>query len=384
MTRQAFAGATAVSGIGMTEISRRSGVSPLQLALTASRSAIRDAGLADSDIDGVLSYHMADSAPVNTVAEHLGLSPETWTNEIYGGGTQSASILGDAAMLIHSGTATNVLVFRALNGRSGKRMGQAAIRVAGGETQFTIPFGMAGPVNLFAMAATRWMNDTGATEEDLASVVCQSRQLAASNPRALIHAPITCDEYRASPFVSTPLRRVDCCQETDAGAALVVSRADIADAVSPNSPRIGAVVRGGGVGSSSMDKAADLSAIFSRYVARKLWKLSGLRPADVDVAMLYDAYSPIVLQQLEDFGFCGVGGSGEFVRSGNTLPSGTLPVNPHGGLLSEGYIHGFNNVLEAVRQLRGTAASHQVESPHVALCTGFGGSYGSATILESP
>lgn len=373
-----------MSGIGMTEISRRSGVSPLQLALTASRSAIRDAGLADSDIDGVLSYHMADSAPVNTVAEHLGLSPETWTNEIYGGGTQSASILGDAAMLIHSGTATNVLVFRALNGRSGKRMGQAAIRVAGGETQFTIPFGMAGPVNLFAMAAARWMYDTGATEEDLASVVCQSRQLAASNPRALLHAPITCDEYRASPFVSTPLRRADCCQETDAGAALIVSRADIADAVSPNSPRIAAVVRGGGGGSSSMDKAVDLSAIFSRYVAHKLWKVSGLRPTDVDVAMLYDAYSPIVLQQLEDFGFCGVGGSGEFVRSGDALPSGALPVNPHGGLLSEGYIHGLNNVLEAVRQLRGTAPSQQVESPHVALCTGFGGSYGSATILESP
>lgn len=383
MTRQTFAGTTAVSGIGMTDISRRSGVSPLQLALAASRSAIQDAGLDVSDIDGVLCYHMADSAPVNSVAEHLGLPPEIWTNEVYGGGTQSASILGDAAMLIHSGTATNVLVFRALNGRSGKRMGQTSIRVAGGETQFTIPFGMAGPVNLFALAATRWMHDSGATEEDLASVVCQSRQLAASNPRALVRAPITWDEYLASPLVSTPLRRADCCQETDAGAALIVSRVDIADSVRPNSPRIATVVRGGGVGSSSMDKADDLSAIFSRFVARKLWKLSGLRPVDVDVAMLYDAYSPIVLQQLEDLGFCGVGESGELVRSGSTLPSGALPVNPHGGLLSEGYVHGLNNVLEAVRQLRGTASS-QVESPHVALCTGFGGSYGSATILESP
>lgn len=383
MTRQTFAGTTAVSGIGMTDISRRSGVSPLQLALAASRSAIQDAGLDVSDIDGVLCYHMADSAPVNAVAEHLGLPPEIWTNEVYGGGTQSASILGDAAMLIHSGTATNVLVFRALNGRSGKRMGQASIRVAGGETQFTIPFGMAGPVNLFALAATRWMHDSGATAEDLASVVRQSRQLAASNPRALVRAPITWDEYLASPLVSTPLRRADCCQETDAGAALIVSRVDIADSVRPNSPRIATVVRGGGVGSSSMDKADDLSAIFSRFVARKLWKLSGLRPVDVDVAMLYDAYSPTVLQQLEDLGFCGVGESGELVRSGSTLPSGSLPVNPHGGLLSEGYVHGLNNVLEAVRQLRGTASS-QVESPHVALCTGFGGSYGSATILESP
>ena len=383
MTRQAFAGAAAVSGIGLTDISRRSGVSPLQLALGASRAAIRDAGLDVSDIDGVLCYHMGDSAPVNDVAEHLGLPPEIWTNEIYGGGTQSASILGDAAMLIHSGTAANVLVFRALNGRSGKRMGQAPLRVAGGEAQFTTPYGMAGPVNLFALAATRWMHLTGATEDDLAAVVCQSRRLASENPRALVRSDMTLDDYLSSPMVSTPLRRADCCQETDAGAALVVSRTDIADALGPNSPRIVTVVRGGGIGASTMDKAADISAIFSRFVARKLWSYSGIRPAEIDVALLYDAYSPIVLQQLEDLGFCDHGNSGDYVRSGATLPTGTLPVNPHGGLLSEGYVHGLNNILEAVRQLRGTASSHQVESPHVALCTGFGGSYGSAAILES-
>jgi acetyl-CoA acetyltransferase len=133
-----------------------------------------------------------------------------------------------------------------------------------------------------------------------------------------------------------------------------------------------------------MDRATDVSILFSRYLAGKLWDMSGLTPGDVDLALLYDAYSPVVLQQLEDFGFCNRGESGHFVRSGNTLPAGTLPVNPHGGLLSEGYVHGLNNILEAVRQLRGTATSHQVASPHVALCTGFGGSYGSAAILEKP
>ncbi|MFF2107105.1 thiolase C-terminal domain-containing protein [Rhodococcus koreensis] len=383
MTRQAFAGAAAVSGIGITDISRASGVSPLQLAMTASRAAIADAGLEATDIDAVLCYHMNDSAPVTEVAERLGLPPAIWTNEIYGGGTQSASILGDAAMLVHSGTASNVLVFRALNGRSGRRMGQAALRVAGGEAQFTSPFGMAGPVNLFALAATRWMHDTGATEDDLAAVVCQSRSLAASNPRALLNEAMTRDDYLASPWISTPLRRPDCCQETDAGAALIVSRTDIADIVRPNSPRIVTVVRGGGAGASSMDKAADVSALFSHYLSRKVWDMSGLTPADIDLAMIYDAYSPVVLQQLEDFGFCARGESGDFIRSGSTLPTGTLPVNPHGGLLSEGYVHGLNNVLEAVRQLRGTASSQRVPSPHVALCTGFGGSYGSAVILES-
>ncbi|WP_225929477.1 thiolase C-terminal domain-containing protein [Rhodococcus opacus] len=261
-------------------------------------------------------------------------------------------------------------------------MGQAALRLAGGEAQFTRPFGMAGPVNLFALAATRWMHDTGATEDDLGAVVCQSRTLAVSNPRALFREAMTRDDYLASPWISTPLRRPDCCQETDAGAALIVSRTDIADIVRPNSPRIVAVVRGGGAGASSMDKAADVSALFSHFLARKVWDTSGLTPADIDLAMIYDAYSPVVLQQLEDFGFCARGESGDFIRSGSTLPTGTLPVNPHGGLLSEGYVHGLNNVLEAVRQLRGTASSRQVPSPHVALCTGFGGSYGSAVILE--
>lgn len=381
MGRQSFAGTAAITGIGLTEISRSSGVDPLQLALTASRSAIHDAGLQTSDIDAVLSYHMNDSAPVTDVANHLRLDPGIWTNEIFGGGTQSASILGDAAMLIHSGTASNVLVYRALNGRSGKRMSRAPLRVAGGESQFTYPFGMAGPVNLFALSSARWMHDTGATEEDLAAVVCQSRNLAVSNPRALVTTGMTYDEYLAEPWISTPLRRADCCQETDAGAALIVSRTDIAVALGPHNPTIMAVVRGGGPGASNMDKAADVSALFSRHLAERLWSMSEMSPSDVDLALLYDAYSPVVLQQLEDFGFCASGESGEFVRSGETLPVGSIPVNPHGGLLSEGYVHGLNNVLEAVRQLRGNAVTHQVSSPQIALCTGFGGSFGSAAIL---
>ncbi|MGU3586526.1 thiolase C-terminal domain-containing protein [Rhodococcus sp. C26F] len=381
MGRQSFTGAAAITGIGLTEISRNSGVDPLQLALTASRSAIRDAGLQESDIDAVLSYHMNDSAPVTDVAAHLRLSPGIWTNEIFGGGTQSASILGDAAMLVHSGTASNVLVYRALNGRSGKRMSQAPLRLAGGEAQFTYPFGIAGPVNLFALSSARWMHDTGATQEDLAAVVCQSRNLAVANPRALVKTGMTYDEYLTEPWISTPLRRADCCQETDAGAALVVSRSDIAASLGPHNPRIMAVVRGGGPGASNMDKAADVSALFSRHLAERLWSMAEMRPSDVDLALLYDAYSPVVLQQLEDFGFCATSESGNFVRSGETLPAGSIPVNPHGGLLSEGYVHGLNNVLEAVRQLRGNAATHQVPSPQIALCTGFGGSFGSAAIL---
>jgi acetyl-CoA acetyltransferase len=344
----AFPGRAAVAGIGMTALSRDSGRTVLQLALEASRAALDDAGLAPSDVDAVLTYHLGDSVPVVYLARALGIRELGWHNEIHGGGTQCASILGDAAMLIDAGLARTVLVYRALNGRSGARLGQTALRVGdGAENQFTLPYGMLGPVHLFALAAQRYVAETGA---DLADVVIRSRAHAAANPRALQRTPMTRDDYLASPMVASPLRRVDCCQETDGACALVVT----ADA--PGAPRIHAVVRGGGPGSSTMDKSDDVTRSFSAYVAPKLYEAAGMKPADIDVALLYDAYSYLVPQQLADFGL-----------------DAAVPVNPHGGLLSEGYVHGLNNVAEAVRQVRAGAG--------VALCTGFGGSYGSAAVL---
>ncbi|MFC5950458.1 lipid-transfer protein [Pseudonocardia lutea] len=378
--RQAFSGRAAVAGIGMTKLSRRSGRSVLDQAVEAAEAALADARLAPADIDGVLLYHLGDSVPVNDVARALGVPPAVWTNEIYGGGTQSASILGDAAMLVDSGTARNVLVLRALNGRSGQRMGQAGLRLGeGAEAQFLHPYGMAGPIALFALSTSRWMHLTAARPEDLEGVVLASRRLAVNNPRALRREGMTSEDYLGEPWIAEPLRRADCCQETDGAAALVVSAAG---AARPGSPVVHAVVRGGGPGATGMDKAPDPSWIFTHYLADRLWETAGLRPADVDVSLLYDAYSPIVLQQLEDLGFCRPGEAGELVRSGGTDPKGPVPVNPHGGLLSEGYVHGLNNVLEAVRQLRGEAQANQVVDPEFALVTGFGGSYGSAAVLR--
>jgi acetyl-CoA acetyltransferase len=256
-------------------------------------------------------------------------------------------------------------------------MGQAKLSV---DQQFTVPFGLAGPVPLFAMAAQRWMHDTGAGEDDLASVVLQSRTLAAANPRAVLREPLDAAGYLASPPIATPLRRADCCLETDGAAALVITRTAIADSLRPGSPRIHAVVRGGGPGASTMDATDDVSRLFSAYLADQVYEAAGMRASDVDLAMIYDAYSPVVLQQLEDFGLAPRGESGAFVRAGHTAPSGTLPLNPHGGLLAEGYVHGLNNVVEAVRQFRGEG-TNQVRQPGTALCTGFGGSYGSAAVL---
>ncbi|GAA2800639.1 thiolase C-terminal domain-containing protein [Nonomuraea dietziae] len=347
-----------IAGIGMTPLTRASGKTELELAVEASRLACADAGLDPREIDAVLSYHLNDSAPVVQVARALRIDRLGWHNDISGGGTQAASILGDAAMLIGAGLARHVLIYRALNGRSGRRMNTVS---TGPQERFTIPYGMAGPIPMFAMAATRYLHDTGLTEEHLHAVVAQSRENAASNDRALRRGPLSLEDYLARPFVCSPLRTVDCCQETDGACALVVS------GVLPG-PRIRAVVRGGGPGCSTMDRSPDVTAVFSTYVAPMLWTASGMRPTDVDVALLYDAYSWLVPRQLEDFGLVPRPDLGAYV-----LARGHAGVNPHGGLLSEGYVHGLNNVAQAVREVRGGAG--------VALITGFGGSYGSAALL---
>ncbi|MCW2946530.1 MAG: acetyl-CoA acetyltransferase [Actinoallomurus sp.] len=363
--RQGFSGKAAIAGVGMTELSRASGRTELDLATEASRGAIEEAGRTP---DAILSYHLGDSAPVTHLARELRIELG-WHNEIYGGGTQSASILGDAAMLIHAGLARTVLVYRALNGRSGRRMNTLGLRLGEGvEEQFTHPYGMAGPVQQFALAAQRYLYDSGLTEHDLCGVVRQSREHAAANPRALRREP---EDYWASPLVASPLRRADCCQETDGACALVVTEADGA----PGAPRIHAVVRGGGTGASTMGTAGDVTRIFSSYVSGPLYEAAGMTPGDVDVALLYDAYSWLVPRQLEDFGLCAREDLPGVLRDG-----GLRTVNPHGGLLSEGYVHGLNNVAEAVRQLRGDGVN-QVPGAEVALCAGFGGSYGSAAIL---
>ncbi|NUR83655.1 MAG: acetyl-CoA acetyltransferase, partial [Nonomuraea sp.] len=299
----------------MTALTRQSGRTELELAVSACRTACGDAGIAPAEVDAVLSYHLNDSAPVTQVARALGIERLGWHNDIAGGGTQAASILGDAALLIAGGLARNVLVYRALNGRSGRRMNTLS---TGPQEEFTIPYGMAGPIPMFALAATRFLHDTGLTEEHLHAVVAQSRDNAKSNPRALRREPLSLEEYLGRPYVCTPLRTVDCCQETDGACALLVSGVLAG-------PRIRAVVRGGGPGCSGMDRAQDVTAIFSRYVAPMLWDLSGMRPSDVTAALLYDAYSWLVPRQLQDFGLAEDVGDYLLGRQHTW-------VNPHGGL----------------------------------------------------
>jgi acetyl-CoA acetyltransferase len=384
VTRPRFSERVAVAGIGATALTRASGRTVLDQAGEAARLAIADAGLEPGDVDGLLSYHMNDSVPVTLVARSLGIGELRWHNDIAGGGTQCASILVDAAMAIDAGLADTILVYRALNGRSGRRMGQVALAMGEGmEEQLTLPYGLLGPVPLFAMACQRFLHDRAMGAVDLGRVAVQLRANASTNPRAVMRDPITLDDYFESPVMASPLRRLDCCQETDGACALVLTSTERARRGPRPVVTVRAGVRGGGFGSTAMDRAPDVAAVFTRFVTGPLFEAAGMAITDVDVALLYDAYTFLVLAQLEDLGVCPRGGSGELVASGGVAPTGALPVNPHGGLLSEGYVHGLNNVLEAVRQLRGDGVN-QVRDASVALCTGFGGGYGSALVLTRP
>jgi acetyl-CoA acetyltransferase len=380
---QSFSRQAAIVGVGYTDFSRDSGRTVLELALAATLNALKNAGLERSVVDGLLSYSMGDSVPVGTVARTLGLQRLGWHNDIAGGGSQCASILGDAAMAISAGLAETIVIYRALNGRTGRRMGQIALGAGDDqEAQFLTPHGFRGPVNLMALIAQPYAAERGLTEDDMAALAVQQRTKAVVNPKALLRKPLTRQDYRDAPMIASPLRRLDCCLETDGACALVVTSAERARALVDRPVLIHAAVRGGGPGCTAMDKAgAHPTRIFSHDVAPMIFEAAGMVPSDIDLLQLYDGYSYLLLNQLEDFGFCEAGGVRDLIHSGRLDRTGDLPTNLNGGLLSEGYVHGLNNVVEAVEQLQGRAGERQAPDVTTALCTGFGGSYGSAAIL---
>jgi acetyl-CoA acetyltransferase len=287
-------------------------------------------------------------------------------------------------MVIASGLAETVVIYRSLKGRSGKRMGQISHGSEDGhEEQFITPYGRRGPVNTFALTAQRWLHNRGHHQGDLSAVAVQQRKHASNNERALFREPLSKEAYFDAPMIASPLRRLDCCLETDGACAVVLTSLERARQLGTAPVVVHGAVRGGGPGGSYWDKAESLDEIFSAFIAKELFQVCGMAPSDIDLAYLYDAYSFLVPAQLEDFGFCSRGEAIPFIEQGETLANGSLPVNTNGGMLNEGYVHGLNNVIEAVLQLRGDQGERQVSRSNTALCSGFGGRYGSAAILLS-
>jgi acetyl-CoA acetyltransferase len=383
--RPEFLDKVAITGVAYTEFSNESGSSVMDLASRVIRDAVADAGLEPEAIDGIASYSVhGDSVSAQAMATALGLPRLTYVMDFEQGGQSPCYLAMLAAMAIDAKIADNVVIVRALNGRSGARIGHIPFFGAAGQYRYAI--GYTSFLQYMAMWARRYMIETGSGYEDLGAVVIAQRNWARENERAILRDPLTIDQYMASRFVADPYRGLDCTKEVDGACAMVLTSTDRAKKL-PNPAvalRGAAYLSGHRAGLEIGDFVGwdDFSRNFFHQLAPRVWDSAGLGPADVDVVELYDCFSSVVLDTVEAFGFVERGGAGEFIRSGATEKGGSLPLNTHGGLLSEGYLHGMNTLAEAVMQLQGRGGSRQVEDATIGLATSGANVDGAALVLE--
>lgn len=370
----------AIAGIGATEFSKHSGVSELSLAAQCIVAACDDAGVSPGEIDGLVSYTL-DSTDEIEVARAVGAGDLTFYSKINYGGGAAIGTLAQAAMAVATGQATHVVCYRAMNGRSGQRMGQGVSgKIISSDLihwSWYMVYGMLIPGSWIAMIANKYMHRYGVTREDLGRVAVAQRTYAQSNPRAFGYGkPLFLDDYLAAPMLAHPLCLYDFCQETDGGCAVLVTSAERARDLKQPPAVIRGVTQASTRGQEQMtsyyrDELDSLPEM--ELAARRVYAMAGLAPKDIDAACLYDAFSCEIIMQLESFGFCGRGEGRDLVRDGALEPGGRLPNNTHGGLLSEAYIHGMNNVAEGARLIRGTSTA-QPDKPieHVLVSSGVG------------
>ena len=365
-----FRDRTAIAGIGRTDYSKNSGVSTLTLALRAIRAALDDAGLATSDVDGVACHRVGDSVQATIVAQSLGIKDIRFHLDLFGGGSQSAWTVGLAAQAVAAGVADCIVCWRSINARSGFRMGGTGRAAPDSiEFQYQSPYWFATPPQQFAMYGRAYMDKYGVTAEDLGRIAISQREFATLNPRAMMQAPLSMDDYLESRMIVEPFRLFDCCLETDAAVAVVITSTERARTLRQRPVLVSSAACGGGHTLYSNGRE-DLSTSGAAQLAPRLFDAAEMSPSDIDVAELYDAFTPLVLLQLEDYGFAAKGEGAAMVAAGSTSLGGSLPVNTHGGHLSEGYVHGLNHLAEAVDQLRGDAGPRQTDGAEVALVTG--------------
>ena len=370
----------AIAGIGATDFSKSSGRSDLTLAAEASLAAIRDAGLTPDDVDGIVRCDL-DHVTHHALASTLGIKELTYWGEVGPGGVAPAAMIGQAVGALLGGLATAVLVFRSLNGRSGRRYGSGFAgeesQTVGGDCSFDeyyLPFGLLTPGQLFAMIAQRHMQEFGTRVEDLAAIALACRNRANANPAAQMHDRVlTMEDYLEARMISTPLCLYDFCLETDGACAAIITTTERARDMARPPVLIRAVAQcaddqnQGGMCFPTLLRD-EITTFSSARTAQLLYRRAGLGPSDVDVAQFYDCFTITALVQIEDYGFCPKGEGGPFASSGAIELGGELPMNTAGGHLSEGYIHGMNHIIEGVRQMRGESFS-QVPGAETCLVT---------------
>ena len=373
---------TAIVGIGQTEFSKHSGRSELQLAGEAVAAAITDAGLTPADIDGAVTFAM-DVNDELAVMRCAGIPSLRFTARTRGGGGGACATVQLASAAVASGAADAVVVYRAFNERSGRRFGQPISdnnksRVVPPGWNWYLPFGLDTPAKVYSLWYQRYMHRYGVTNMDFALYPVVARKHAATNPNAFYYQqPLTLEQHQESRWIVEPiLRKLDCCQESDGGVALVVTSLDRARDLPHDPVRVAAASQGHLRDGDEMFGyyRGDLSGYEEgAFLGEQLYEATGLAPDDIDVAMIYENFTPIVFIQLEAFGFCGPGEATDFIAGGNIEVGGKIPVNPNGGLLGEAYIHGMNNILEGVRQVRGTGVNQVDGAEHVLVSAGRSG-----------
>ncbi|MCX5082749.1 lipid-transfer protein [Streptomyces sp. NPDC001939] len=379
--KDSLGGRAAIAGIGATEFSKDSGRSELKLAVEAVGAALDDAGLSPADVDGMVTFTM-DTSPEITVAQAAGIGDLSFFSRVHYGGGAACATVQQAALAVATGVAEVVVCYRAFNERSGRRFGSGVQHrepsAEGAALGWALPFGLLTPASWVAMAAQRYLHAYGLGPEAFGQVAVMDRAYAATNPAAYFHGkPITLEDHAASRWIVEPLRLLDCCQETDGGQAIVVTSVERARDLPHRPAVITAAAQGAGRGQEQMTSfyRDDMTGLPEMgVVARQLWRSAGLAPGEIDVGILYDHFTPFVLMQLEEFGFCGPGEAADFVAERR------LPLNTHGGQLGEAYLHGMNGIAEAVRQVRGTAVN-QIAGAATALVTAGTGVPTSGLIL---
>jgi acetyl-CoA acetyltransferase len=371
----------AIAGIGATEFSKNSGRSEMRLAVEACAAAIADAGLQPSDVEGMVTF-TADTNPEIEVARNLGIGELKFFSRIHHGGGAGGGTIQQAAMAVACGVADVVVCYRAFNERSGSRFGagvQGRAPLANAESahfSWLAPMGLLTPAQWVAMFGRRYMHEFGATSEDFGRVAVADRRHAATNPAAFFYGqPITLEDHQASRWIVEPLHLLDCCQESDGGQALVVTSLERARDLPQPAAVIQAAAQGAGHDQHMMTsyyRPSITGLPEMGLVARQLYATAGLGPADIQTAVIYDHFTPFVLCQLEEFGFCERGEAKDFLRDGNCEIGGGLPINTNGGQLGEAYIHGMNGIAEGVRQVRGTSYNQVDNVDHVLVTSGTG------------
>lgn len=367
--------ACSIVGIGETDYLVNSGRDPLLLALEAIRKAVDDAGLDAKDIDGIVTSSIDASGSEQFIASNLGLSNVSYTSEVTGLGGAACATVAHAAMAVASGMANYVVCFRAFTPFDfvqGAKHNQSTLWAkASGVGEFLRPFGWSAMIDTFAMACQRHMHEYGTTSEQLGAIAVAARKHASMNPKAIRKDPITLADHQASPFITRPLRELDCLISANDGAcAMIVTTTERAKDLKQRPARIMAAAQSLGSHPGLLWELSPFKPTITESEAAaivdRLYRMADLTPQDIDVTQLYDCYTYTQLVLIEDYGFCKKGEGGAFVEGGRIEIGGELPINTHGGHLGEAYIHGFTHIVEGVKQMRGTSTA-QVQDAETTL-----------------